>query len=193
MKFAKSTDKTLSMSVGKWLLAGLVLAGLWGCSRSEQSPGYEFMPDMYRSQSYKPYSASPVFKDGISARKPPVGAVAIGQTPFNYKNTPEDYERSAELKSPITENAKNKEEGKKLFLDFCSHCHGANGDGVGQIVKLELFPQIPSFQNQLKTLPEGKMFFSITYGKGLMGSHASQLSPDERWLIVQYIKELQTK
>ena len=32
------------------------------------------------------------------------------------------------------------------------------------------------------------MFHTITYGKGLMGAHASQLTQEERWLLVMYIR-----
>ena len=35
------------------------------------------------------------------------------------------------------------------------------------------------------------MFHTLTYGKGLMGSHASQLSQKDRWLVIEYIKVLQ--
>ena len=42
-----------------------------------------------------------------------------------------------------------------------------------------------------KDLPEGKMYHTITYGKGVMGSHASQLNKEERWLVVHYVKYLQ--
>ena len=35
------------------------------------------------------------------------------------------------------------------------------------------------------------MYHSLQYGKGLMGSHASQLSQKERWLIIEYVKTLQ--
>jgi hypothetical protein len=35
------------------------------------------------------------------------------------------------------------------------------------------------------------MFHSITYGKGLMGQHASQLTQLERWQIIEYVKLLQ--
>jgi hypothetical protein len=31
----------------------------------------------------------------------------------------------------------------------------------------------------------------MTYGKGLMGSHASQLSQEERWKLVYYVQKLQ--
>jgi hypothetical protein len=39
-------------------------------------------------------------------------------------------------------------------------------------------------------LNEGKMFHSITYGKNLMGQHASQVTKEERWLVIHYINEL---
>ncbi len=37
-------------------------------------------------------------------------------------------------------------------------------------------------------ISEGKMFHTITYGKGLMGSHSSQLTQEERWKLVHYIR-----
>ena len=33
----------------------------------------------------------------------------------------------------------------------------------------------------------------MTYGKGLMGSHASQLTKEERWKVVYYVQKLQGK
>jgi len=40
-------------------------------------------------------------------------------------------------------------------------------------------------------MPEGTMFHSITYGKGNMGSYASQLSREQRWMVIQYVKHHQ--
>ena len=42
-----------------------------------------------------------------------------------------------------------------------------------------------------KEISEGHIFHVITYGKGLMGAHGSQVSPDDRWRIARYVKELQ--
>ena len=50
---------------------------------------------------------------------------------------------------------------------------------------------IPAYSSKLKDLPEGKMFHTLAHGKGLMGSHASQLSQYERWMVIEYIKVLQ--
>ena len=41
-----------------------------------------------------------------------------------------------------------------------------------------------------KSLPVGKAFHTITYGKGLMGSHAFMLDPEERWKVIHFVKSL---
>ncbi len=78
------------------------------------------------------------------------------------------------------------------YTKFCLHCHGEKGLGDGANVTAGGYPQPPAYNGpQLKTLPEGKMFHTITYGKGQMGSHAAQLSKIERWKVIQYVKVLQ--
>jgi mono/diheme cytochrome c family protein len=161
-------------------------------TRNPQSPGNEFMPDMYRSSSYETYSENPVFSDGMTARKPPEGSIPRGFMPYGYDNNFEGYEAAGrELKNPLSLNDKIREEGKVLYINFCTPCHGETGKGDGTLVQRDKFPPPPSFSNQLKDLNEGKMFHSITHGKGLMGSHAHQLDSDERWKIVHYLQELQ--
>ena len=40
-------------------------------------------------------------------------------------------------------------------------------------------------------MPEGQMFYSVTYGKNKMGSYASQLDTRQRWMVIEYIKSKQ--
>ncbi|MFM8242202.1 MAG: c-type cytochrome, partial [Crocinitomicaceae bacterium] len=40
-------------------------------------------------------------------------------------------------------------------------------------------------------LSDGQMFYSISYGKGKMGAHASLLSKEEIWVLVHYVRSLQ--
>jgi hypothetical protein len=35
------------------------------------------------------------------------------------------------------------------------------------------------------------MFYSVTYGKNKMGSYASQLNTEQRWMVIDYIKAKQ--
>ncbi|MOA50257.1 hypothetical protein D3C78_1732500 [compost metagenome] len=43
----------------------------------------------------------------------------------------------------------------------------------------------------MKDLTAGKIYHTIMYGLNNMGSHASQLSPEERWKVVMYVQQLQ--
>jgi mono/diheme cytochrome c family protein len=83
-------------------------------------------------------------------------------------------------------------DGKKLYNNFCSQCHGANGAGDGKIGQINVVLMPPAYNSdQLKDLPEGKIFHSITYGKGMMGAHQYQLTKLERWKLVHYVQSLQ--
>ena len=78
-----------------------------------------------------------------------------------------------------------------MYLIFCQHCHGKEGHGDGAISKNGLIAGIPDYATKLKDLEEGKMYHTLQYGKGLMGSHASQLNQKERWQILEWVKCLQ--
>lgn len=177
-------------------LAGITLAS---CTKDSNSPGYEYMPDMYRSGAVEAY-VDYHHPDSLSAMVPPDGTIpysedpskAMFNMPYALKDTPDDYEKAGlMMKNPIPFSEAGLAEGKAIYTKFCMHCHGEKGDGQGQIALNGKLDGIPSYSGQLKDLPEGKMFHTITYGKGLMGSHASQLSKEERWKVIFYVKALQ--
>jgi len=187
------------------LIAALIL--FFGCGdpasdgrKFTKHPGYEYMPNMYRSPSYETYSENSVFKNNSTARTPVKGTIPRGFVPFEYENTTEDYLRAGEeLKNPLEKNEDNLEEGAVLYEMFCAHCHGQNGDGKGSVTH-PLYSGVPSYSDELlirrsgstmKNLKEGHIYHSITYGFNAMGPHASQISADERWKIIMHVNELQ--
>ncbi|MFB6257145.1 MAG: cytochrome c [Flavobacteriales bacterium] len=181
---------------------GVLIALLvWSCTQNKNSPGVEYMPDMYRSPAIEAYMDYR-FSDSLMAKRPVEGTVPfdadhLGKAynpnlEYPYPNTTKGYEKAGkELKNPIPLTKKNLEEGKQIFTTYCDHCHGKKGKGDGTVVENGGHAPPPSFTGPLKDLPDGKAFHTITYGKGLMGSHASQLDKKERWLVVHYINELQ--
>jgi mono/diheme cytochrome c family protein len=175
-------------------LFGLVLTSFTSCGKKDvNSPGVEFMPDMYRSPSLEYYGIHTVDGDTInSAKKPVEGTVSRGYIPYVYSNTPEGYEQAGlNLHNPYaSQKDAFEKDGEVLYGKFCVHCHGAAGAGDGKVAgKLPGPP--PAYNGALKNLPEGKIFHSITYGKNSMGSHASQLTQEERWKLVFYVQNLQ--
>lgn len=175
--------------------AGLLMAVLSSCGKDDvNSPGTEFMPDMYRSPSLEYYQVHTVDGDTLmNAMEPVAGTVARGYIPYTYPNTPEGYEAAGlSLRSPMEENIRvqYEKEGEILYGKFCVHCHGATGDGDGKVgQKLPGAP--PAYAGPLKDLPQGKIFHVISYGKGLMGPHNSQLTAEERWKLVAFVQKLQ--
>ncbi|HRH38190.1 MAG TPA: cytochrome c [Flavobacteriales bacterium] len=190
-----------------------VVALMASCGHADNGPGVEYMPDMYRSpavEAYVDYGQDPYTRSEElaqrqrqrpSARKPVEGTVAFSadpakaqfNMPYPYANTPEDYERAGlELKNPIVMTEATVEKGKVIYTKFCQHCHGVTGQGDGSVVTNGNYAPPPSYTAGLKDLPEGKIFHSLTYGKNLgMGSHASQLNKEERWLVTHYVQYLQ--
>lgn len=167
-------------------VTGLAVA----CGSDNSKPGYTFMDDMYQSLALESYATTDQFANGLVAQNPVEGTVPRNYVVYEYEDTPEGYELAkAELMMPAEfMTAQAAEEGKELYGIFCTHCHGDKGDGQGHLVKIEKFPPVPGYTT--RDLTPGSMYHVIMYGKGLMGSHASQLTNDERWKIVRYVQEL---
>jgi len=166
--------------------------------KEENGLAPEYMPDMYRSPSMETYvdygelrgkQGDSTLINTMNARHPVKGTIPRGFTPYAYQNNFEDYELAGlNLKNPIIFNDKVAKEGKELYGMFCIHCHGKTGQGDGSLVQNDKFPPLPVKFAPGLSISEGKMFHTITYGKGLMGSHSSQLTQEERWKLVHYIR-----
>jgi len=181
-----------------------------------RSTGWEFSRNMYDPIAYNPDQPNNNFENKQTAQLPPAGTNPVGFDRYEYANTMEDYERAgAELQNPLAVTQENLAKGEHLFLVNCAVCHGKEGKGDGSITKdrsvtdsrgtrqLENFPPPPSYARStganssrggaMADLSAGKIYHTIYYGLNTMGSHASQLNPEERWQVVMYVQELQKK
>jgi mono/diheme cytochrome c family protein len=189
-------------------IAGAGLLSMVSCVKHPDSPGYEYTPDMYRSEAIEAYvdygivadKHNPDLQLKQSARVPAVGTIpfytcekkAALEMPYSYPNTNEGYEMAGEkLKNPIKFSKEALAEGKELYERFCDHCHGETGKGDGLVVTQGQHAAPGAYDGALKDLSVGKMFHTLTYGKGMMGSHASQMSKEERWKVIFYVQALQ--
>jgi mono/diheme cytochrome c family protein len=187
------------------LLSGILIAGatilMASCTKDPSKPGYEFMPDMYRTPAFKAYSVNPLNPDSMSAMVPVKGSVPRDYSFFTYPDGREGYDAaSRDLKNPLEANEKNLAEGKRLYTNFCMHCHGETGQGDGSLIATGKFPPPPSYSagvssrgGNMRDLTDGKIYHTIVYGINLMGPHATLVNPDERWKITMYVHELAKK
>lgn len=205
-------------------VSGLILGSIaTSCQSDPNSPGVEYMPDMYRSPAVEAYVDYGLVRERLvdSLRKdnpsltPPNGTVPYSANtlndvtyehgaPFGFDKShglygfefdSTGYDDAASDINPLVFSESVLKEGKVLYGKFCIHCHGAKGDGQGSVVANSngAYPPPPSYTKQLKDKPAGQIFFSMTYGKGLMGSHASQMTKEERWKVVYHVQTLQGK
>lgn len=171
-----------------------LLAANWFGARDYRKPNYLLLPNMVHTPRYNAYSPNQNFKDGKTLQPPPAGTIPRGTQPLSYKATPEDALRAGlELTSPITpEDAPAAlERGTILFNRFCLPCHGPAGAGDGTVAKRGFPPPAALSADHAKQMKDGQIFHIITYGQGSMPSHASQINPDDRWRIVQRVRQLQ--
>jgi len=184
-------------------LAALLIAAI-GCSDVKRTPGKVYMPDMANSRAYETYSANPVFADGRTSQGPVAGTVKRGdEYPVhiamdNIGDTA-NYYASRALPNPFDSlDADQMKETERLYLINCGICHGAKLDGNGPLWKDGdgPFPAKPAAlvgDAKYESMPAGQMFYSITYGKNLMGGYASQITAKQRWEVITYIKSKQGK
>ena len=174
------------------ILVALVVALAVTSCNDKTKPTSRYMPDMYTSVAYEPYGENTAFANGMDSQKPPSGAIARGQVPYDYPDSTEGYDDAkVNSKSPLTNYTLNSDRGKSLYAIYCVVCHGKKGDGQGDLVKREKFLGIPNYKD--RDLTEGSIYHVIMHGRNLMGSHASQLTGEERWQIVHHVQKLRNE
>ncbi len=179
---------------------GIIALVLSSCAHDRNTPGYQYFNDMVVSSAYETDSENPFFKDGKTNQLPVEGTIARGQMPYSYKARSADEQTRAgvELKNPIPKTKESLTQGKAQFDIYCAICHGTGGKGDGTIVTNGKFTAKPIdlTSDRVQNFADGEIFHIITTGSvsGLMGAHGPQIKVDNRWMIVDYIKNgLSTK
>ena len=189
-----------------------VAIGLASCSASGDHPGYEYAPQMYNSVAYEPLTQiinedegkwlstredekGEFFNSNINnphrmnMREPVANTVPRtkdGMLPYRLKAF--ELEKAAEIQNPVELTDQVLEEGRQLYLQYCSACHGAAGEGdgkAGEVIGGVANLKVGAYIN----LPEGHIFHVIMKGKGRMGAHGSQIPQERIWKIVHYVKQ----
>jgi mono/diheme cytochrome c family protein len=148
--------------------------------------------DMYNQPRSKPDSESDFFTNGTTARPLPPHTVVYHEVRQNeqfYTGLAKGDVLVAQL--PLKLTPELLERGRQQFEIYCSVCHGAAGDGNGELVQRG-FPAPPTYHSdRLRNAPIGHFYDVITNGYGVMYSYATRVEPRDRWAIAAYIRALQ--
>ena len=171
---------------------------------SKRDPGKIYMPDMAYSRAYETYAQhdSALFTTNPSQAghkifynsMPVNGTMKRGELPaYTVANDSNGLIIASSLvKNPLPQlSTKDSLEASRLFNINCGICHGAKGEANGPVAA-----KIGGVKSIIAGAPnysDGRLFHILTYGQNNMGSYASQLSRQQRWMIVHYIRSLQPK
>ncbi len=178
----------------------LSITALSSCVQDKNNPGFAYMGehDMYYTKYDKAYTPNSILPNGQTNQPAPEGSVAREKSyfPFHPANITEkvaDQKKAGEvLINPVSATDENMAEGKRQYEIFCMDCHGVSGKGDGHLYTAKLFPARPRdlTSKYVQDMPDGTLYFIITEGSvsGLMGPHGVQITPENRWKIVNYLR-----
>jgi len=183
---------------------GLMLAGALGAALSSIACDENILDPMSdRQPTVHPYQESQFFANGLAMLAPPEGTVPRERITGNpvmttgrAANEPEVYGLNGErlpvyaTAIPIPVTTELMALGRKRFDITCATCHGPLGDGKS-IVASQMSLRPPPSLHRYNDRAPGYIFEVITKGFGMMASYAAELTVEERWAVVAYVRALQ--
>ena len=167
------------MKASWWIIAAI---GLSACTD-------EALQRMSQQPKYRTYSRNEFFEDERSVRPLPLGAIPRERRPRDPARAGGTVDDQYVEKLPVTVTMALLQRGRKQFNITCGTCHGLVGDGDSVVAgKMSLRP--PPSLHKLKERRAGYFYQVISEGYGLMPSYAAEISPEDRWAVVAYVRAL---
>ncbi|MFA6233104.1 MAG: c-type cytochrome [Bacteroidota bacterium] len=170
----------------------VVLFVLWAGNdfqalRSTEPP-LQIRYDMQYQTKVGAQQTSTFFADRKSMRDHVPGTVPRNGSIYPYTTF---QEAEAELSNPFAGNRSVLARGKNRFNAFCSPCHSVTGQDSTEVVRKGLQKPPNLAGANAKSYTDAHIFHVISAGQNIMPGYADKLKPDDRWAIVNYVRELQ--
>jgi mono/diheme cytochrome c family protein len=108
---------------------------------------------------------------------------------------PEQAKSNApERKNPVNPTTENLAEAKKFFGFDCAMCHGATGDGKGDLAS-SMGLKMTDWRDTstVAGMSDGEMFDLVVKGKGKMEGEGDRIKAEMAWKLVNYVRVLAKK
>ncbi len=166
---------------------------LTGCTNRQRVTQIEIWDDMKRQPKVKAQQASAFFADGRANRAPVAGTVARGHLRDDsvFYTGMIDAETYAG-KNPVPITMDTLKVGQTKFNTYCSPCHDRTGSGKGIVALRTPAWQPTNLQDdRIKKMADGEIFTVISHGRRTMPAYRFQVTENDRWAIVGYLRALQ--
>jgi Cytochrome C oxidase, cbb3-type, subunit III len=188
-----------------FVLAVAVVVGILGFRGTHfRKPPLYIFPDMEFQLKLRPQKENSFFTNGLSSQLPIPGTIARS-TPLQTANGPVYPYEDSPLNTghitgttnfveniPMPISAEMLKRGQQRFTINCTPCHGATGEGKGITQKIGAMAVVANLHDKrIVELPDGELFFVITNGRNLMGAYGANITVEDRWAIIAYLRALQ--
>ena len=142
-----------------------------------------------------PWSRDLMNQPSIKPQEPPINTYPKDSVPVGGPWTKvKDRDAADALKNPVPATRKSILHGQALFRIYCFPCHGTNGKGDGPVGKIfEAQPADLTSDYVKHDLSDGWIWGTITFGSYIMPRYGYDMSPTERWDVVNYIRNVLEK
>ena len=174
--------RTLGGILAACLVSGFVM--YWAIKLFPVLPPMSDMQDQPRLGAQQ---GNAFFKDGRGMRMPVQGTIARGHLP----SATGTQDEAAALPNPLPRTKEVFAQGKAAYMDRCAVCHGAVGNGVGSLTAAYGAKPANLQSQQFRDYADGQIYWAIVNGKNAMPSQAADLTEEQRWAVVHYVRALQ--
>jgi mono/diheme cytochrome c family protein len=166
----------------RWvLLAAALLPLLAACYTTGAYP-VDYFPEMHYGAAYR-------------RQEPPRLAPPTASVPITGRERMYTLPESVALQNPVPASPDNLARAQRLYQVNCSACHGPNGRGDGVVAAWFVHegqtPPADYTNPGVASLSDGQLYWVVTNGLGGMPPFGSLLTPEERWLLVDFIRQVQ--
>lgn len=164
----------------------------------------QIFPDMKRQLKLRPQTANGFFANGLSSQLPQPGTIAQekpmlvgGKEVYSFEDASVNTGRVTggtnfiEVNAlPVTQQLLTR--GHRQYNIYCAPCHGQTGEGTGITKKIGAMAIVANLHDKrIVQLADGEIFNTVSQGKGVMQGYAAQLSVEDRWATIAYLRALQ--
>jgi len=169
-----------------------------------RKPPLYIFPDMERQPKLRPQTANAFFANGLSSRLPVAGTIPLsqpihagGQLVYPWQDSPVTTglvtgTTNFVETNPLPVTGELLQRGEQVFNINCAACHSKLGDGNGVPKRIGAMAVVANLHDKrIVELPDGELFNTISYGKGLMQGYAANIPIPDRWAAIAYLRALQ--
>ncbi len=169
-------------------------------ARGRQTPRVQIVYDMDQQFYYEAQQPDPFFSDGRSMRSQVAGTIARGglqtDTVMHEGRVLGDTTFVDVMPIEVTRDLVDR--GQERFNIYCAPCHGLSGNGNGivhqraaALAEGTWAPPTDLASQPVVDQPVGQIYNTIKHGIRTMPAYGPQISVEDRWAIVSYVRAIQ--